>query len=226
MSMIKMKPEESDLKPYLQATYFIDCEHPRIQETARQLTGSLSEPKMMIRTIFLFVRDEIRYNPYCFSINREDYQAHTILERGKGYCVQKAVLLSALCRAAGIPTRLLLANIRNHQVPVKLAEMMQTDIFYCHGYNEILIAGHWLKATPTFDRFMCERLEINPVNFDGNQDAVFDQHSRDGRLHIEYMKQWGAFSDLPFTEIMTTFHDNYGKDMVQQWINAGERHYD
>jgi transglutaminase-like putative cysteine protease len=226
MSMIKMKPEESDLKPYLQATYFIDCEHPRIKGTARKLTGSLSEPKMMVRTIFLFVRDEIRYNPYCFSINREDYQAHTILEQGKGYCIQKAVLLSALCRAAGIPARLLLANIRNHQVPVKLAEMMQTDIFYCHGYNEILIAGRWLKATPTFDHLMCERLGINPVNFDGNQDAVFDRHSRDGRLHIEYLKRWGAFSDLPFTEIMSTFHDNYGKDMIQHWINAGEQHYD
>lgn len=224
--MNTIKLPESNLKPYLQATYFIDCNHPRIKKAARQLTGSLSEPKMMARAIFLFVRDEIRYNPYSFSTSRKDYQGHTVLARGKGYCIQKAVLLAALCRATGIPTRLRLANIRNHQVPAKLAEMMKTDIFYCHGYNEIYLDGRWLKATPTFDRFMCERLEINPVNFDGNQDAVFDQHSRDGRLHIEYLKQWGEFPDLPFTEIITTFNDNYGKDMIQQWINAGEQHYD
>ena len=226
MSTIKIKPEESGLEPYLQATYFIDCDHPRIQETARQLTDSLSEPKMMVSAIFLFVRDQIRYNPYSFSLNREDYQAHTILARGKGYCVQKAVLLSALCRAAGIPSRLRLANIKNHQVPAKLANMMQTDIFYCHGYNEIFLDGRWLKATPTFDRFMCERLDINPVNFDGSQDAVFDRCSRDGRLHIEYLQRWGPFADLPFAEIMATFNNNYGKALVQRWINAGKQHYD
>jgi transglutaminase-like putative cysteine protease len=224
--MNTIKLPESDLKPNLQATYFIDCDHHLIKKAARQLTGSLSEPKMMANTIFLFVRDEIRYNPYSFSTSREDYQAHTVLARGKGYCIQKATLLAALCRAAGIPSRLRLADIRNHQVPAKLAEMMKTDIFYCHGYNEIYLDNRWLKATPTFDRFMCERLEINPVNFDGNQDAVFDQHSRDGQLHIEYLKQWGPFSDLPFAEIMGTFKDNYGKKMIQRWINAGEQHYD
>jgi transglutaminase-like putative cysteine protease len=218
------KLPESDLTPYLQATYFITCDHPRIKKAARRLICSLSEPKMMAKAIFLFVRDEISYNTYSFSTSRKDYQAHTILEQGKGYCIQKAVLLAALCRTVGIPTRLLLANIRNHQIPAKLAEMMKTDIFYCHGYNEIYLDGRWLKATPTFDRFMCERMEINPVNFDGNQDAVFDQHSRDGRLHIEYLKQWGAFPDLPFTEIMGTFYDNYGKDIIQQWISAREQH--
>ncbi|NIA19381.1 MAG: hypothetical protein GWP07_02965 [Xanthomonadaceae bacterium] len=205
------------MKSYLQATYFIDCDHPRIKKAARQLTDSLSEAKMMAKAIFLFVRDEISYSPYSFSTSREDYQAHTILARGKGYCIQKAILLAALCRAAGIPSRLLLANIRNHQVPARLTAMMQTNIFYCHGYNEIRLDGRWLKATPTFDRFMCERLEINPVNFNGSQDAVFDQHSRDGRLHIEYLKRWGPFADLPFTEIMDTFNDNYGKDMIQLW---------
>jgi len=224
--MIKIKPTESDLKPYLQATYFIDCDHDLIQKTARQLTGSLSEPKIIAKAIFLFVRDKIRYNPYSFSTSREDYQAHSILARGKGYCIQKAILLAALCRAAGIPSRLRLANIKNHQVPVKLAEMMKTDIFYCHGYNEIQLDGRWLKATPTFDRFMCERLGINPVSFDGSKDAIFAAHTLDGRLHIEYLQQWGPFSDLPFAEIMATFNDNYGKDMVQKWINAGEQHYD
>ncbi|MEA3240673.1 MAG: transglutaminase family protein [Pseudomonadota bacterium] len=224
--MSKIKPAESDLKPYLQTTYFIDCDHSLIQKTARQLTGSLAEAKIMAKTLFLFVRDEIRYNPYCFSASREDYQAHSILARGKGYCIQKAIVLGALCRAVDIPSRLRLANIRNYQVPAKLAEMMKTDIFYCHGYNEIQLDGRWLKATPTFDCFMCERLRINPVNFDGTKDAVFAARTLDGRLHIEYLKQWGPFSDLPFAEIMTTFNDNYGKDMVQQWINAGEQHYD
>lgn len=218
LSMNTTNPAESGMDSCLQATFFIDCDHPLIQETTRQLTSSLSEPRMKARAIFLFVRDEIRYNPYCFSTSREAHQAHVVLEQGKGYCIQKAVLFAALCRAAGIPARLLLADIRNYQVPARLADMMQTDIFYCHGYNEIHLDGRWLKATPTFDRFMCDRLGLHPVNFDGSRDAVFDSCSRDGQLHIEYLKQRGAFSDLPFTEILTTFANNYDKKMVQRWI--------
>ncbi|RLB66465.1 MAG: transglutaminase [Deltaproteobacteria bacterium] len=218
------KTAKPNLDIFLQPTFFIECSHPRIRETAQQLTRSLPEAKMKARSLFLFVRDEIRYDPYCFSTSREDYQAHAILARGRGYCIQKAVLLAALCRAVGIPSRLLLAHIRNHQVPKKLTEMMQTDVFYCHGYNEMYLDGRWLKATPTFDRFMCERLGIQTVNFDGSRNAVFEACSLDGRPHIEYLHQWGPFADLPFEEILRIFNDKYGQGMIQRWIDAGEQH--
>ncbi len=42
----------------------------------------------------------------------EDFKASRVLEWGKGYCVQKAVLLEALARAAGIPSRLAFEKIR------------------------------------------------------------------------------------------------------------------
>ncbi|MBN2888573.1 MAG: transglutaminase domain-containing protein [Deltaproteobacteria bacterium] len=178
------------------------------------------------RALFLFVRDEIRYNPYTFSTRRENYQAHAILARGKGYCVQKAVLLTALCRAVGIPTRLLLADIKNYQVPGNLMEVMQTNIFLCHGYNELWLNNRWVKATPTFDRFMCQRLGINPVDFDGSRDAVFDLHSKDGKLHIEYIRHREPFSDLPFEQIMATYEEKYGTERLERWQEAGRDHYD
>ena len=61
--------------------------------------------------LFYWVRDEIRYDPYTFSALKRDYKATKILERGKGWCVQKAILLTALGRAAGIPSRLHFADI-------------------------------------------------------------------------------------------------------------------
>ena len=222
--MNRLKTAESDLSLYLQPTFFMECGHPRVREAARRLTESLPEAKMKARSLFLFVRDEIRYNPYCFSTSRDDYRAHAILARGQGYCIQKAVLLAALCRAVGIPSRLLLAHIRNHQVPEKLTAMMQTNVFYCHGYNEIYLDGRWLKATPIFDRFMCERLGIRPVNFDGSKNAVFEARSLVGRPHIEYLHQWGPFADLPLEEILRIIIDKYGPDMVQHWVDGGEQH--
>ncbi len=197
-------------------TYFIDSDHPRIREKARLLTAGREDEREKARALFLFVRDEISYNPYCISPEREDCRAHVVLARKEGFCIQKAVLLAALCRAAAIPCRLAFADLRNHQVPPKLAALMQTNIFHSHGYNEILLGGRWLAATPTFDRHMCSRLGLRPVEFDGRRDAVFSRHSLDGRLHIEYLRKWGPYDDLPFAEIVKTFREKYGQDKFAQ----------
>ena len=37
-----------------------------------------------------------------------------MLEAGRAYCVPKAVLLAAVLRAAGVPTRLGFADVRSH----------------------------------------------------------------------------------------------------------------
>ena len=42
------------------------------------------------------------------------YRASYVLEAGRAYCVPKAVLLAAVQRAAGVPTRLGFADVRSH----------------------------------------------------------------------------------------------------------------
>jgi transglutaminase-like putative cysteine protease len=58
------------------------------------------------------VRDEIKYNMYTPKFLPEHFLASNILAKNEGYCVQKAVLLVALARAAGIPAGLGFAKIR------------------------------------------------------------------------------------------------------------------
>jgi len=47
----------------------------------------------------------------------------------EGYCVQKAVLLVALARAAGIPARLRFAEIRSHLTAPEIVEKRGSNLF-------------------------------------------------------------------------------------------------
>ncbi|MBW1674902.1 MAG: transglutaminase domain-containing protein [Deltaproteobacteria bacterium] len=108
---------DSEMGHYLRATSTIEAEHEKIIETVTSVTrGCVSDEEKAVG-LFYFVRDSIKYNIYMISVFIEDFKASRILEWGKAYCVQKAVLLTALGRAAGIPSRLVFAKIRNHRIP-------------------------------------------------------------------------------------------------------------
>ena len=213
----------SSMNPYLQPTFFMDWDHPDILTLSTSLTRGIDDEGEKARQLFYFVRDEIRYNPYSPFEKREDYQAHLILKQKEGYCIQKAIVLAALARACGIPARLRLADIRNHLSPPKLLEMMKTDIFYFHGYNELFLWNHWIKVTPTFDIRMCQRIGLVPVEFDGTHPALFHSHTRDGQLHVEYVRQRGYYADFPFDEVIKGFYDLYGTEMVERWKKASRQ---
>src|SRR3990167_10527059 len=89
----------------------------------------------------LAVRDGLRYAPYRLDLTPEGMRASTVLANGYGWCVPKAVLLAAGCRAAGIPARLGFADVRNHLSTERMRKSMETEIFYWHGYTELWIEG-------------------------------------------------------------------------------------
>ncbi len=215
---------EEWMKRYLMPTYYLETDSSVIQAQVKRLLRGISPVEERAKALFYFVRDEIYYNPYVPFEERGDYRAGVILRRGEGYCVQKAIVLAALARAAGIPARLRLADIRNRLVPPGLATMMETDVFYFHGYNELYLHEKWVKVTPTFDLRMCERLGLIPVEFDGKNPALFHARTRDGRLHVEYVRQRGYYADFPFEEVLKGFYELYGDEMMERW-RATSREY-
>ena len=52
------------------------------------------------------VRDNITYEVYGADLSREGLRAGSIIGRGCGFCIHKATVYAAVCRAAGIPSRL------------------------------------------------------------------------------------------------------------------------
>ncbi|MBE9505647.1 MAG: transglutaminase domain-containing protein [Chloroflexi bacterium] len=211
-----------DLEPYLNPTDTIDSESEPILRTAGQLTGGCSTDSEKAVKLFYFVRDSIPYNVYMISMFKEDFVASTVLERGKGYCVQKAVLLAALGRAAGIPTRLAFASIRNHRTPARFVEKLGTNVFPRHGYDQFFLDGRWVSVAATFDRVLCERNGLRTVEFDGVNDAILPPVDASGNPHIEYVEKFGQEADLPLGWIVSKISGVWGADK-RPWLSREPR---
>jgi transglutaminase-like putative cysteine protease len=194
---------------YLKPTAFIDSDAQNIVAFSRRVCGD--EPDDLAKAIRLYyaVRDGITYTPYSDFRSPETYRASSCLARGAGFCVAKAALLAAVARAAGIPARVGFADVRNHLCTPRLRALMGTDVFVYHGYAELLLRGVWVKATPAFDRGLCDRFGVLPLEFDGRGDSLFHPYDRSGRRHMEYVRERGAFTDVPTAEIMAVFERSY-----------------
>ena len=195
------------------ATAFVDCDHPDVIAFAqRHAQGSDARERAVALT--LAVRDGFRYDPYRIDLSPHGMRASTVLSQGYGWCVPKAVLLAAACRAVGIPARLGFADVRNHLSTARMRETMATDIFLWHGYTDIWLDGHWVKATPAFNIELCERFGLLPLEFDGRADSIYHAFDRAGNRHMEYVRQRGTFDDLPLAQITQDFLDVYGPAML------------
>ena len=98
--------------------------------------------------------------------------------------------------------------------------MMETDLFAFHGYTELWVDGRWLKATPAFNLSLCEKAGIKPLEFDGSADSIFHEFDNSGRRHMEYVRDRGAYADVPREEMLSVFQALYPN--YRQWMqNAG-----
>ena len=101
------------MEKYLRPTAAIDCDNESVKRQANQLTEGQGSATDKAKSLFRFVRDEVRYRFYALSDFLDDYRASATMARGEGFCIQKAIVLAALARAVGIPARLRFAVIRN-----------------------------------------------------------------------------------------------------------------
>lgn len=195
---------------FLQATRFIDCYHPKIAAWARSAVCRDSSVRARAVSLYYVVRDGIRYDPYTIDLTVQGMRASTTLASGYGWCVPKATLLAAGCRALGIPARLGFADVRNHLTTERLRNLMKTDIFYWHGYTAICIDGHWIKATPAFNIELCTRMGLKPLEFDGRNDSIYHPFDERGNVQMEYVRDRGEHADIPLDAIIDTLRRRYG----------------
>jgi len=192
----------------LRATALIDSDHPDIVAFARAHDPGGSDRERAV-ALYLAVRDGVRYDPYRIDLREDGMRASTALRQGHGWCVPKAALLAAVCRAAGIPARLGYADVRNHMSTERLRQTMQTDVFIWHGYTDLWLDGRWFKATPAFNIELCDKFGLLPLEFDGRQDSIYHPYDKTGHRHMEYVNQRGTFDDMPLAEITADFRRVY-----------------
>jgi transglutaminase-like putative cysteine protease len=215
---------------YLSPAEYVDCDHASIRRHAENLTSQVDSSAERARILYDAVRDEIRYDPYVDYTSREVFRASSVLASGRGYCVGKAALYVALCRAAGVPARVGLSDVRNHLATPRLLEAVGSDVFSYHGYAEIHLDGRWLKATPTFNTSLCAKLGVAPLAFDGTADALLQTFDGQGRVFMEYIVDHGTFFDVPAKFVMSEMMRLYpalcgsadyrGGDMEREAVEA------
>jgi transglutaminase-like putative cysteine protease len=198
-----------DVDDCLKPTRFIDSDDPAVAAFAREAAGGAATAREKALKVFYRVRDEIAYDPYGVDMRPEAFRASSCLAAGKGFCVYKAVLLTACLRAVGVPARLGFADVKNHLSTERLRALMKTDVFAWHGYSEVGLDGRWIKATPAFNLSLCEKFGVKPLDWDGYADSVFHAYDRAGRRHMEYVAERGAYDDLPYDEIRACFAELY-----------------
>ncbi|NOX32230.1 MAG: transglutaminase family protein [Deltaproteobacteria bacterium] len=210
------------MEKYLNHTYYIDSDHPKVFEFARlNCEQCVTDIEKAIR-LYYSVRDGIRYNPYSIEPVKESMKASSILNKGYGYCVAKAVLLAACARSQGIPARLGFADVKNHLNTRRLQELMGTDVFVYHGYTELFLKGKWVKATPAFNLELCNNFNVKPLEFDATKDSIFHALDKKGNKHMEYVKQHGSFSDLPWDRILSELMKSYPTYFEDQKRRSGD----
>ncbi|WP_296623395.1 transglutaminase family protein [Marivirga sp.] len=195
-----MNKENLDI--YLKSADFIDSDHPAVQQYAKEVTYGVKDEVEKVKYLYYAVRDGFRYDPYRLDFSKEAMKASSLLTRDYGYCVEKSCLFAAASRAIGVPSRLGFANVRNHIGTAKLEAVLQTDVLVFHGYAEIYLNGKWIKVTPVFNKELCEKLNVKPLDFNPEGDSIFQEYNEKGGKFMEYLHQYDHFEDIPYEFFM------------------------
>jgi transglutaminase-like putative cysteine protease len=131
---------------YTKPEQYIECNDLNIIEKAREIVGSESNAYYAAYKLFTWVYKNIKYE-----YESEVRGALTTLFRGSGACDEHAYLLTALCRAVGIPARYVSGYgfyldeaLTGSFTPKKEG----------HAWVEILLPNYgWIFADPTWGLF-------------------------------------------------------------------------
>jgi transglutaminase-like putative cysteine protease len=181
----------------LRPAFCINSDAKIVTDTAARLVAPHHSECAKARAIFDFVRDEIVYNFAPDVKDRRDFRASHTLEMGNGFCMQKAALFAALCRASGIPARIGFQDIADYKITGPFLELMQTNQLTHHGMSAVYLGGRWLRADCTLDRGLVHRKNYRLVEFDGRHDALLPKTDHAGKPHFTILQQSGFYNDTP-----------------------------
>ncbi len=213
------------MEKYLQPTEFLNFDDETVRDFAEQHALGESDIEKA-QSLYLAVRDGFQYNPYILDLSRKGLTASDLLKRNRGYCVEKAVLLSACARAIGIPSRLSFYIVKNHIATGKLEKILKSNELVFHGASEMFLEGKWLKCTPAFNKNLCKYLGVEPLDFDGKSDSIFQEYDHKGNVFMKYIHDYGAFNDLPYELYLEELKAHYPHIFENESYTNGDLMYD
>ena len=120
---------------------------------------------------------------------------------------------------------------RGHSLPAGLCQRPQS-----HGDPKAArFSGHRTSFTTTattrsfsavavgqgdglFNRTLCEKARLAPLDFDGVHDSIYHPFDLAGHRYMEYLHDYGAYADLPYDDLVAKFAEVYPRSQA----GAGE----
>lgn len=194
---------------YLTTTYYFDFEDPIIQKLIASSKDDTKSDKEKAIALYNKVRDDWKYDPYSISLSEKNFRASTIAEKTSGNCVEKSILLIACLRALGIPARLHLGKVKNHIAVERLTEKFGSNELTPHGIVNVFLNKKWLKLSPAFNKSLCRKFNVEPLEFDGENNSFLQQYNNQGNLFMEYTDDYGHFEDVPLAFMKRNVKEHY-----------------
>lgn len=194
---------------YLQSSYFFDFENDLVQNLIAEFVDESISDQQKAIAVYTKIRDDWKYDPYSISLSKETYTASSIANKPTGNCVEKSILLIACLRGLGIPARLHLGKVKNHIAVERLTEKFGSNELTPHGMVNVFLDNKWIKVSPAFNASLCERLNVEPVDFDGENDSFLQQYNSEGSQFMEYTDDYGHFEDVPLEFMLNNVKEHY-----------------
>ena len=201
---------EIAFRTYMVHGQLMDSLDPDILDFAADILRSTPDQTEAVIQAYYNIRDGYRYDPYAVNLDRDHMKASAFLHRKNGYCIEKANLLGAVARAMGVPARLGFGDVRNHIGTDKLEKQLGTDLMVFHGYTDLYLNGKWVKATPALNKELCNKLGVEPLEFDGKNDSIFQSAAPGGGKFMAYVNDRGTYAEWPVEDFIAALKEHYG----------------
>ncbi|WP_349360667.1 transglutaminase family protein [Stappia sp.] len=196
----------------LSETSFLDYCAPEITRFLdKHLKDTAADKRAQAVTLYYAVRDKLFYEIYDADFSEEGLTASAILRKGSGLCIHKSIVYAALLRRIGVPSRLWFTDVRNHLCSERLTRLMGDSVFHYHCLVSMELDGDWIKATPVFNKRLCQLFRMTPLEFDGYEDSLHHPFDENGHVYMEILKDHGEFDDVPHMMILNGMREKHGE---------------
>lgn len=149
---IEIKPPEIKPTPlalpikgeekFLKSSLYIQSDDPEIKGKAKEIIGGTKNGQEAAKRILDWVYRNIEKRA-----TASVPSAVEVLKTKEGDCNEHSILYAALCRAVGIPTKVVVGLV------------YLNDAFYYHAWNKVYL-GEWIPVDPTFGGFPADAAHI------------------------------------------------------------------
>jgi transglutaminase-like putative cysteine protease len=161
-----------DFLPDLEATAYIQSDHPAIRQQAREIVEDGKDSRRAAELLTDWVFRNLKKSFLAAIPNAVD-----VLEERSGDCKAHSTLLVALARSLGLPARTVSGLVA-----------MEDGLFYYHQWAEIF-TGEWTPADPVFGQIPVDAAHIS-LSRSGPAEQL-RLLNLIGRIRIEVL-EWGS----------------------------------